>query len=159
MLVREGSHATSQLSDLVLPVGGIRRRKLDLVVQVLVGDSAHAPNHSSGQGVSLAGESAVELARCLRDIDEPTAAFAAYEQLRRPRVSRIAAQAARTNQHKSAGPIQTAVMSLFMRIASRTFMKPEKMFGWVQGYRISWDEPVRGPLIHARPSGALALSS
>ena len=38
---------------------------------VLVGDAAHAPNHSSGQGVSLAVESAVELARCLRDIDVP----------------------------------------------------------------------------------------
>jgi 2-polyprenyl-6-methoxyphenol hydroxylase-like FAD-dependent oxidoreductase len=113
---------------------------------VLVGDSAHAPNHSSGQGVSLAVESAVELARCLRDIDDPSAAFAAYEQMRRPRVTKIAAQAARSNQRKAAGPVASAVMSLVMRVAVKTFFKPEKMFGWVQGYRIDWDQPVSAPV-------------
>jgi 2-polyprenyl-6-methoxyphenol hydroxylase-like FAD-dependent oxidoreductase len=109
---------------------------------VLVGDSAHAPNHSSGQGVSLAVESAVELARCLRDIDDPLAAFAVFEQMRRPRVTKIAAQAAKSNQRKAAGPIAGAVMSLVMRVAVKTFLKPEKMFGWIQGYRIDWDRPV-----------------
>ena len=126
---------------------------------VLVGDSAHAPNHSSGQGVSLAVESAVELARCLRDIDDVSAAFAAYESLRRPRVTRIAAQAARTNQHKAAGPVATAIMSLVMRVATRTVMKPEKMFGWVQGFRIDWDQPVTQPAAQPRPTRVLALSS
>ena len=111
---------------------------------VLVGDSAHAPNHSSGQGVSLAVESSVELARCLRDIDDPSVAFAAYEQLRRQRVTRIAAQAARANQRKAAGPIASALMTLMMRVAVKTFASPEKMFGWVQGYRIDWDTPIQG---------------
>ncbi|WP_172457040.1 FAD-dependent monooxygenase, partial [Nocardia farcinica] len=37
---------------------------------VLVGDAVHAPSNSSGQGASLAIESAIELARCLRDIPE-----------------------------------------------------------------------------------------
>ena len=86
-----------------------------------------APNHSSGQGVSLAVESAVGLARCLRDLDDPSAAFAAYEQLRRPRVCRVAAEAERTNQRKAAGPVASAVMTLLMRIAVKTFAKPEKM--------------------------------
>jgi 2-polyprenyl-6-methoxyphenol hydroxylase-like FAD-dependent oxidoreductase len=112
---------------------------------VLVGDSAHAPNHSSGQGVSLAVESAVELARCLRDIDDLSAAFAAYEQLRRPRVTKIAEEAAKRNRHKAAGPVATAVLSLIMRIAAKTFMTPEKMFGWVHGYRINWEERVTSP--------------
>ncbi|MBV9583107.1 MAG: FAD-dependent monooxygenase [Chloroflexi bacterium] len=112
---------------------------------VLVGDSAHAPNHSSGQGVSLAVESAIELARCLRDIADPAQAFAAYEQLRRPRVTRIAREAARTNQRKAAGPIASAVMTLVMRVAVKTFATPEKMFGWVQGYRIDWDQTVQAP--------------
>jgi 2-polyprenyl-6-methoxyphenol hydroxylase-like FAD-dependent oxidoreductase len=112
---------------------------------VLVGDSAHAPNHSSGQGVSLAVESAVEIARCLRDIAEPSAAFAAYETLRRPRVTKIAAQAARTNRQKAAGPLVSAVMSLVMRVATKAFMKPERMFGWIQGYRINWEERVAAP--------------
>ncbi|WP_345599527.1 FAD-dependent monooxygenase [Thermocatellispora tengchongensis] len=34
---------------------------------VLVGDAVHAPSNSSGQGAALAIESAVLLARCLRD--------------------------------------------------------------------------------------------
>ena len=119
---------------------------------VLVGDSAHAPNHSSGQGVSLAVESAVELARCLRDIDDPAAAFTAYEQQRRPRVTRIAAQAARTNQRKAAGPVASAVMTLIMRVAAKTFATPEKMFGWVHGYRINWAEPVTASAGHASVS-------
>jgi 2-polyprenyl-6-methoxyphenol hydroxylase-like FAD-dependent oxidoreductase len=124
---------------------------------VLVGDSAHAPNHSSGQGVSLAVESAVELARCLRDIADPAAAFAAYEHLRRPRVTRIAAQAARTNQRKAAGPIASALMTLLMRVAVKTFATPEKMFGWVHGYRIDWDQPVAVPGGHAPDDGAQTL--
>ena len=109
---------------------------------VLVGDSAHAPNHSSGQGASLAVESAVELARCLRDIDDPSAAFAVYEQRRRPRVTKIAQEAVRRNRHKAAGPIVTALLTFVMRLAAKTIMTPERMFGWVYGYRINWDERV-----------------
>ena len=109
---------------------------------VLVGDSAHAPSSSSGQGASLAAESAVQLARCLRDIPDVGAAFAAYEQLRRERVEKVAAQAAKTNNQKSFGPIATTLMTLMMPVATRTFMKPEKMFGWQHRYRIDWDAPV-----------------
>jgi 2-polyprenyl-6-methoxyphenol hydroxylase-like FAD-dependent oxidoreductase len=111
---------------------------------VLVGDSAHAPSSSSGQGASLAAESAIELARCLRDFADVGAAFAAYERLRRPRVEKVAAQAAKTNHNKTAGPIAKALMSIVMPIAMRTFMKPEKMFGWMHGHRIDWDAPVDG---------------
>jgi 2-polyprenyl-6-methoxyphenol hydroxylase-like FAD-dependent oxidoreductase len=111
---------------------------------VLVGDSAHAPSSSSGQGASLAAESAIQLARCLRDFSDAGAAFATYEQLRRPRVEKVAAYAAKTNHNKTAGPIAKALMSLVMPIAMRTFMKPEKMFGWMHGHRIDWDEPVQG---------------
>ena len=57
---------------------------------VLVGDAAHAPSNTSGQGASLAIESAVQLARCLRDLPDATSAFAAYERLRRARVEQIA---------------------------------------------------------------------
>ncbi|MEU8273898.1 FAD-dependent oxidoreductase [Microbispora bryophytorum] len=55
---------------------------------VLVGDAAHAPSNSSGQGASLSIESAVQLARCLRDIEDVPQAFATYERLRRSRVER-----------------------------------------------------------------------
>lgn len=50
---------------------------------VRVGDAVHAPSSSSGQGASLAIESAIQLARCLRDIAAPSLAFARYKQLRR----------------------------------------------------------------------------
>jgi 2-polyprenyl-6-methoxyphenol hydroxylase-like FAD-dependent oxidoreductase len=109
---------------------------------VLVGDSAHAPSSSSGQGASIAAESAIELARCLRDLPDLGSAFAAFERLRRGRVEKVAAYAAKTNNQKSMRPLATTVMSLLMPIASRTFMKPEKVFGWTHRYRIDWDEPV-----------------
>ncbi|MEU7057492.1 NAD(P)/FAD-dependent oxidoreductase [Streptomyces sp. NPDC046197] len=109
---------------------------------VLVGDAAHAPSSSSGQGASLAVESAVQLARCLRDIPDVGAAFATYERLRRGRVEKVAAQAAKTNSQKSMGPVATKIMTLLMPLATRTFLKPEKMFGWTHRYRIDWDAPV-----------------
>ncbi|MBP0450028.1 FAD-dependent monooxygenase [Kitasatospora sp. RG8] len=109
---------------------------------VLVGDSVHAPSNSSGQGVSLAVESAVELARCLRDLPDHTAAFAAYEAMRRPRVRKIAADAARTNSQKSSGPVGRMLFKVIAPIAMRTFMSPEKTLRPVHGYRIDWDRRV-----------------
>ncbi|MCW2900808.1 MAG: monooxygenase, FAD-binding protein [Streptosporangiaceae bacterium] len=109
---------------------------------VLVGDSAHAPSPSSGQGASLAAESAIQLARCLRDLPDVASAFAAYEGLRRPRVEKVAARAAKTNNSKAFGPVATTVMSLLMPIALKTLLKPEKMLGVEQRYRIDWDEVV-----------------
>jgi 2-polyprenyl-6-methoxyphenol hydroxylase-like FAD-dependent oxidoreductase len=109
---------------------------------VLVGDAAHAPSSTSGQGASLAVESAIQLARCLRDLPDPESAFAAYERLRRTRVEKIAAYAAKQNSQKVAGPIAKAILSLVMPIAMKTFLRPEKAFGWMHGYRIDWDEVV-----------------
>lgn len=106
---------------------------------VLVGDAVHAPSSSSGQGASLAIESAVELARCLRDLPDRAEAFATYERLRRPRVERVAAMAAKTNNRKAAGPITKMLMSALMPIATRTVLKPEKMFGWMHRYHVDWD--------------------
>ncbi|WP_394616561.1 FAD-dependent oxidoreductase [Lentzea sp. JNUCC 0626] len=104
---------------------------------VLVGDSAHAPSASSGQGASLAAESAVQLARCLRDIPDLTQAFATYERLRRPRVERIAARAARTNSNKRGiGPVTRLLMPLVMKaFGAKAFTKD-------QNYRIDWDAQV-----------------
>lgn len=68
---------------------------------VLIGDAAHAPSSTSGQGASLALESALELARCLRDYPDRTNAFAAYMRLRKSRVETIAAAAAVANRVKA----------------------------------------------------------
>jgi 2-polyprenyl-6-methoxyphenol hydroxylase-like FAD-dependent oxidoreductase len=108
----------------------------------LVGDAAHAPSPSSGQGASLAIESAVQIARCLRDLPDAQAAFTAYERLRRTRVEKIAATAARNNRQKAFGPVGSTIMSALMPIALKTFLKPEKMFGPVHRYTIDWNEAV-----------------
>jgi 2-polyprenyl-6-methoxyphenol hydroxylase-like FAD-dependent oxidoreductase len=109
---------------------------------VLVGDSVHAPSSSSGQGASLAIESAIELSHCLRDIPDVTAAFSAYELLRRDRVEKIAANAKKTSSNKASGPVAKKVMGFAAPLALRTFLTPEKMFGPVHRYRIDWSEQV-----------------
>ncbi|ROT32825.1 NAD(P)/FAD-dependent oxidoreductase [Micromonospora sp. HM5-17] len=106
---------------------------------VLVGDAAHAPSSSSGQGASLAIESAVELARCLRDLPHQTA-FPTYERLRRPRVERIIAMAARTNRDKAAGPVGRVLRDLLMPLVMKV-ARLERM-NWQFEYRIDWDAPV-----------------
>jgi 2-polyprenyl-6-methoxyphenol hydroxylase-like FAD-dependent oxidoreductase len=105
---------------------------------VLVGDAVHAPSNSTGQGASLSIESAVELARCLRDLPLPQA-LDAYERLRRPRVEKVIAHGERANQQKTAGPIGRVVTGLLAPIALKTFLSPERMFGWQHRYRIDWD--------------------
>ncbi|BCY12022.1 NAD(P)/FAD-dependent oxidoreductase [Actinoplanes sp. L3-i22] len=116
---------------------------------VLTGDAVHAPSSSSGQGVSLTVESAVELARCLRDLPGLPAAFAAYEGLRRERVESIAATAARTNSQKSGGPVARALTRLLAPIFLKTFLTPEKMFGPVHRHRIDWNRTVSAPADHS----------
>src|SRR5262249_23676680 len=61
---------------------------------VIIGDAAHAPAPTSGQGASLAAEDAVMLAKSLRDQPGISQALASYEQLRRERVERIVADGA-----------------------------------------------------------------
>lgn len=112
---------------------------------VLVGDAVHAPSSSSGQGASMAIESAVQLARCLRDLPSHTAAFASYEQLRRARVEKVAANAAKTNRQKASGPIAKLLMHILMPMALKTFFKPARMFGELHDYRIDWEARVNPP--------------
>ncbi|GAA3292984.1 FAD-dependent monooxygenase [Dactylosporangium vinaceum] len=117
---------------------------------VLLGDAAHATSPSSGQGASLAIESAVQLARCLRDL--PVAeAFAEYERLRRARVERIIAMAARTNADKAAGPIARVLRDALMPIAMKAFGDPKK-FAWQFDHPIDFAAPVV-PGDRTTPSG------
>lgn len=106
---------------------------------VLVGDSAHAPSSSSGQGASLAIESAIQLARCLRDLpyDE---AFTAYERLRRPRTQKIIAETTRKNSAKAAGPVGRVVNAMLLRAFAK-LVRPEKM-AWMFDHHIDWDAQV-----------------
>jgi 2-polyprenyl-6-methoxyphenol hydroxylase-like FAD-dependent oxidoreductase len=109
---------------------------------VLTGDSVHGPSPSSGQGASMAVESGIQLARCLRDLPDAPSAFAAYEKLRRERVERIIVRGARTTNSKSVGPFAKTAMRLMIPPALKTFLNPESTLGPEQRYHIDWDAPV-----------------
>ena len=102
---------------------------------VLIGDAAHAASSSSGQGASLAVESAVQLARCLRDLPYQQA-FARYEELRPKRVERIIAAAARTNSNKASGPVARVLRDRLMPVAMK-LTRPEKAT-WQYDHHIDW---------------------
>nr|WP_280265796.1 FAD-dependent monooxygenase [Nocardia wallacei] len=124
---------------------------------VLVGDAVHAPSNSTGQGASLAIESAIELARCLRDFDDPTTAFATYERIRRPRVEKIAARGAKLSHSKTMGPVMRRMMPVMMPAMAK-LMKLEETMTREQSYVINWDAPAPG-LSASSSSFAAILSS
>jgi 2-polyprenyl-6-methoxyphenol hydroxylase-like FAD-dependent oxidoreductase len=107
---------------------------------VVIGDAAHAPTPSSGQGASLAVEDAVVLAKCLRDLPHQQA-FAAYERLRRARVERIAKVAARVNSSKAAGPavrvVRDALLPAIMKLTANSKQVTQQF-----RYHIDWATPV-----------------
>src|SRR4029079_5324002 len=72
---------------------------------VIIGDAAHATSPSSGQGASMAIEDAIVLAKCLRDCDGISQAFATYERLRQTPVERVVAYSARVGQSKTVGEV------------------------------------------------------
>jgi len=109
---------------------------------VLVGDAVHAPSNSTGQGASLAMESAIQLARCLRDLPDAPSAFAAYERLRRPRVEKIAARGARISHAKAPGPVAQRLMRVMVPLMVKT-LNIEKTMAAEQSYTIDWDAPVQ----------------
>ncbi|CAO5242322.1 FAD-dependent monooxygenase [Frankia sp. AgKG'84/4] len=76
---------------------------------VVVGDAAHAPSPSSGQGASLSIEDALVLAQCLRDLPDHQQAFEEFVARRRARVEQIIRWAARINSNKAAGPLAAAI--------------------------------------------------
>lgn len=81
----------------------------------------------------------MQLARCLRDLpyDE---AFAAYEELRRPRVEKIIKATTHKNSAKAAGPVGGVLNAWALRIFAR-LIEPEKM-AWMFDHTIDWDAPV-----------------
>ena len=106
-----------------------------------IGDSAHAPSSSSGQGASLALEDAVQLARCLSDLPTPADAFTAFEALRRSRVAKVIAEAERNNTGKTARGVSRLVRDLLMPPLMKLFVKPGQP-AWKYGYDIDWNAPV-----------------
>lgn len=105
---------------------------------IVIGDAAHAPSPTSGQGASLSLEDAVMLAKFLRDQPSVEAAFASFEAERRPRVERIIKWAARVSSSKVAGPvgrvIRDAMMPTIMRMTADS-----KAVRQTFDYHIEWD--------------------
>jgi 2-polyprenyl-6-methoxyphenol hydroxylase-like FAD-dependent oxidoreductase len=108
---------------------------------VIVGDAAHAPSPTSGQGASMAAEDAVVLAKCLRDLPDLPRALAAYEQLRRRRVERIVAQGARSSSSKTPGPVGRVVRDLLLPLVFK-FLVTDKSLAWMYDHHIDWDAPI-----------------
>jgi len=104
---------------------------------IVIGDAAHAPSPSSGQGASLSIEDAVQLGKCLRDLPDADQAFAAFEQARRPRVERIVKEAARINNSKAASGagrvFRDMMMPLFLKLVAGS-NRSKQMYG----YHIEW---------------------
>jgi 2-polyprenyl-6-methoxyphenol hydroxylase-like FAD-dependent oxidoreductase len=111
---------------------------------VIVGDAAHAPSPTSGQGASMAAEDAVVLAKCLRDLPDIPQALAVYEGLRRQRVERIVAQGARTGSAKTPGPVGRALRDLALPLVFKLLVTDRSM-AWIHNHHIDWDTPVPAP--------------
>ncbi|HLT10709.1 MAG TPA: NAD(P)/FAD-dependent oxidoreductase [Micromonosporaceae bacterium] len=108
---------------------------------VLIGDAVHATSPSSGQGASLAIEDAVVLAKCLRDIPETGAAFAAFKRLRQERVERVVRHGKRSGDGKAQGPVGAFIRDLILPVFLRR-MAARNELSWMYDYRIDWRAPV-----------------
>ncbi|WP_420097503.1 FAD-dependent oxidoreductase [Brevibacterium sediminis] len=103
---------------------------------VVIGDAAHAPSPSSGQGASLSIEDALVLAQCVRDLGISSVALEKFESIRRPRVERIVKAAARINSNKAATGtsrrIRDTVLPLILKVSGTRGL--EKTYG----HHIDW---------------------
>jgi 2-polyprenyl-6-methoxyphenol hydroxylase-like FAD-dependent oxidoreductase len=108
---------------------------------VIVGDAAHAPSPTSGQGASMAAEDGVVLAQCLRDLPTLPEALAAYERRRRARVERIVAQGARTSSAKTPGRVGRVLRDLALPLVFKLLVTDRSM-AWIYDHHIDWDTRV-----------------
>ncbi len=102
---------------------------------VLLGDAAHAPAPSSGQGASMALEDAVVLAAQLGRAADPVQALAGFEAARRRRVERIVAVGARSSSAKIPGRAARVVQEAAMRLVFR-YAVTDRSQEWMTGHRV-----------------------
>lgn len=111
---------------------------------VLLGDAVHAISPSSGQGASMALEDAAVLAACLRDIPDLEQAFAAYEQARRERTTKMFDLGQRGDSGKFVtGSARQWFRDLTTPIFLKLFANP-KASNWIYSYQVDWDMPTVG---------------
>jgi 2-polyprenyl-6-methoxyphenol hydroxylase-like FAD-dependent oxidoreductase len=104
---------------------------------VLIGDAAHAISPHAGQGVSLALEDAICLAKHLRHVSYADA-FVAYQRDRQARVEKIVAEARKRGEAKhpltpGATRIRNLMLGLFLRL------RGNRMFEDAYRYAAEWD--------------------
>jgi FAD-dependent urate hydroxylase len=139
--------ASGLIADGVLELAGDNTHDLPSVPawhrgpMVIVGDAAHAPSPTAGQGASMAAEDAVVLAKCMRDVAGIPEAFATYEGLRRRRVERIVAQGARTGRAKTPGPVGRALRDLALPLVFKLLVTDRSM-AWIHDHHVDWDAPL-----------------
>lgn len=106
---------------------------------IIIGDAAHAPAPSSGQGASMALEDAVLVARFVGEAYGGSGgmdtAFTGFEAVRRGRVERIVAQGARSSSSKTPGPIGGSIRDVALRLVFR-YAITEKSLSWIYDYRV-----------------------
>jgi len=105
---------------------------------VIIGDAAHAPSPTSGQGAAMAAEDGVILAKCLRDAPSIAEGLDAYEHLRRGRVEKIVAFGARGSSAKMPGGVGRVLRDLLLRLVFR-FLVSRRSMAWLYDYRVEWD--------------------
>ena len=131
-LIREGRLELAGDSTFDLP----RVPRWRTGTTILIGDAAHAPSPSSGQGASLALEDAVVLAQQLRGVEvDPAAALERFETVRRKRVERVVAVGARSSSSKIPGPLGMRIQEDFMRLLFRSVVT-ERRGAWMTGFRL-----------------------
>lgn len=102
---------------------------------IVIGDAAHAPAPTSGQGASMAIEDGVALAAALHDGESVGAAFDSYEKARRERVEKIVAWGARGSSNKVPGRFGRFGRDLMLRFLFRHVITEEST-SWMYDYRI-----------------------
>ena len=103
---------------------------------VLVGDAAHAPSPSAGQGAAMALEDAVVLADAVAAAPDLAAGLAAYEQRRRARVERIVKAGARSSSSKIPGRVGRVFQEAVLRLVFGAFVT-DRSVAWMTDYRVS----------------------
>jgi 2-polyprenyl-6-methoxyphenol hydroxylase-like FAD-dependent oxidoreductase len=113
---------------------------------VIIGDAAHAPSPTSGQGASMAAEDGIVLAKALRDLPTIETALDAYEAARRARVEKIVAYGARGSSAKMPGRAGRIVRDAMLRFLFR-YVVTDRSMAWMYDYRVEWDRRLGpGPL-------------
>ncbi|MGV9360215.1 FAD-dependent oxidoreductase [Amycolatopsis sp. NPDC003731] len=105
---------------------------------IVIGDAAHAAAPNAGHGASMAMEDAVVLAKCLRDLREPAAAFRAYEQQRRERVERLVATSAKMGGTATPGLVKRLIRDI--AISRRLKSGPRNTAAWLTQHHIEWTD-------------------